>query len=108
MELIGDVAGREGLRQVDRVKIGIGALSCVEPEALTTAYQAICQGTRLEESTLEIHLVPPLARCSECGQEFEMEDPLAYLCPNCSSVKVELLQGRELMLESITGEKNGD
>ena len=54
--------------------------------------------------------IPAKSRCNECGTEYE-HDRFQMLCTNCGSMNVELLQGRELKIDSIeadTGEDETD
>jgi hydrogenase nickel incorporation protein HypA/HybF len=77
----------------------LGALSCAEPETLRFAFEIASRGTRAEGCDLEVVRVPARLKCSSCSGEHEGE--LLEPCPVCQAMGFEVLQGRELRLESI-------
>ncbi len=79
------------------VRLRVGRLSGVVPDALEFAFAALKRGTLAEEAHLDIVSVAARARCQSCGGEFELEDPLTS-CPACGGWAGDLLQGRELEL----------
>jgi hydrogenase nickel incorporation protein HypA/HybF len=81
------------------VRLRVGRLSGVVPDALTFCFELATSGTRLEGATLEIEDQPGSARCRTCGVEFAMAD--AFLLCDCGSADVELLAGRELAVMSV-------
>jgi hydrogenase nickel incorporation protein HypA/HybF len=82
---------------VTKVGVRIGALSGVEPEALSFGFTALVQGTTLEPLALEIEAVPRRQRCPACDFTFEVaEDNLA--CPRCASGETLLAGGEEIDL----------
>jgi len=42
-------------------------------------------------------------RCESCSSEFVVEAHV-YLCPECQSVDLELIDGQELLIKNIEGE----
>ncbi len=89
--------GHEG--RVASARLLLGALSCAEPETLRFAFGIAARGTRAEGCELEIVHVAARLRCRACGGEHEGE--LLEPCPVCHAVGCEVLQGREMRLESI-------
>lgn len=82
---------------VTKVGVRVGALSGVEPEALSFGFSALVQGTTLEPLALEIEPVPRRQRCPACDITFEVtEESLA--CPRCASGNTTLAGGEELDL----------
>ncbi len=82
---------------VTKVGVRIGALSGVEPEALSFGFSVLVQGTDLEPLALVIEPVPRRQRCPACDLTFEVvEDKLA--CPRCASGETLLAGGEELDL----------
>lgn len=109
LEIVMDESRRHGLTRVDRVRLQIGALAAVVPDALTFCFGAVARGTVASEAVLEIETVPVVARCPLCGERFEMED-LFDRCPDCGLVPagMDLVSGREMTLMSIEGETDED
>ena len=93
------VVERAAGRQIARVRLQVGALSGVVPDAMMFCYELVAAGTPLEGSTLEIEPVPGAAHCRTCGQDFQLSN-LILLCP-CGSADVGILAGRELCVRSI-------
>jgi len=82
---------------VTKVGVRIGALSGVEPEALSFGFSALVQGTALEPLDLVIELVPRRQRCKACDLTFEVpEDVLT--CPHCGNGETLMVGGDELDL----------
>lgn len=97
-------ARANGLASVTQVRLRMGGLRLIVPEALTVAWQAAAERSIAEGAALEMIEVTPRARCKACGNEFEPEWPV-FVCPRCSQASVEILAGEELVLEEITGEQ---
>lgn len=81
------------------VRLRVGRLSGVVPDALTFCFELAAVGTPLEGARLEVEEQPGTARCRTCGVEFAMAD--AFLLCDCGSADVELLTGRELAVASV-------
>jgi hydrogenase nickel incorporation protein HypA/HybF len=93
------VAERAAGRQVNHVRLEVGRLSGVVPDAMEFCYELLIGGTALEGSTLVIEQTPGSAHCRSCGQDFALDD-LILLCP-CGSAEVALTAGRELRVLSV-------
>jgi len=92
----GEAEKRPGAH-VTKVGVRIGALSGVEPEALSFGFSVLVQGTDLEPLALVIEPVPRRQRCPTCEFTFEVNaDSLA--CPRCGSGETILAGGDELDL----------
>lgn len=100
MEIAVEHAKAQNAQQIHRVKMRVGALSGVVPDALEFAFDIVAQGTMAEGATLEIEHVPAVCRCTQCGSEFEPKD-FFYECPRCGSLHVDLKHGKELDLASL-------
>jgi hydrogenase nickel incorporation protein HypA/HybF len=85
--------------RVSVVRLCVGQLSGVIPDALTFCFEIATMGTALEGAVLEIEEQRGRAHCRSCGEEFSMEDAF-LLCP-CGSADVQLLAGRELSVTSV-------
>ncbi len=82
---------------VSKVAVRVGALSGVEPEALSFGFSALVLGTDLDPIVLEIVRVPRRQRCPDCALTFEvLADTLA--CPHCANEDTILAGGEELDL----------
>jgi hydrogenase nickel incorporation protein HypA/HybF len=84
---------------VRRVRVRVGRLSGIVPDALLFCFELATMGTPLDGAVLEIESTAGHARCRDCGGEFDTGDPLV-MCP-CGSVDVEVLGGRELTIRDV-------
>lgn len=89
-----------GARQIHELRLRVGRLSGVVPEALTYAFEALRPGTAAAGARLEIELVPAVLWCGRCRREFESPEFLCE-CPYCGEVSGELRRGREMELMSM-------
>ncbi len=86
--------------KVTKVKLQVGKFTNAEPASLEFAFQAFAQGTFVEGAELEIEEVPVVAKCNCCGNEFNANQ-LVFFCPKCENYDIEIISGRELILESL-------
>jgi hydrogenase nickel incorporation protein HypA/HybF len=89
-----------GAARVHEVRLRIGVLSGVVPEALEFAFEALTPGTPADHARLTIENVPAQFWCAVCGKEFVSAN-LYSECPDCGSPSNELRAGRELELSAI-------
>jgi hydrogenase nickel incorporation protein HypA/HybF len=95
--VVSSVLERTGDRRVSVVRLRIGRLAGVVPDALSFCFELA--GTQLEGASLEIAEEHGRARCRRCGSDFDLDDPI-LLCA-CGSADVQLLSGRELSVTSV-------
>jgi hydrogenase nickel incorporation protein HypA/HybF len=95
-----DQANQAGAIRVHVIRLRIGALSGVVPEALEFAFEALALGTTAEGAKLAIEHVPARFWCAGCAQEFQSDDLFAE-CPDCHRPSGELRSGREMELASL-------
>ncbi|MGE2713536.1 hydrogenase maturation nickel metallochaperone HypA [Mycolicibacterium litorale] len=86
-------------RRVHRVRVEVGALCAVVPDAMLFCFDLAAEGTVADGARLDLDVRPGLARCRTCGAEFTLPD-LILLCP-CGSADVEVLAGRDLRILSM-------
>jgi hydrogenase nickel incorporation protein HypA/HybF len=82
------------------IRLRVGRLMAVVPEALQFAHEVVCEGTIAEGATLEIEEAPAVCWCPQCEQEFESGESL-FLCPRCGGFSRDLRSGRELELVNM-------
>ena len=97
--IVSTIEARLGAARVVRVRLEVGRLTAVEPEALRFAFAACTEGTSLGGARLEIVGVDARGRCRACGREAELDGVVA-LCA-CGSADVELLAGNELVIKEV-------
>lgn len=98
--IVDAVERRAGERPVAQVRVQVGRLLHVHPEAFDQSFAVAAMGTVAEGAGAELVLLPVRARCGTCAAGWEGEEQPAA-CPACGGVDMELTGGDELVLESI-------
>jgi len=93
--------------RVTKVTLVVGALTNAVPEALELAFEAFAKGSSLEGAVLEILQVPLTLQCGECQWQGAVENQFS-ICPECESLQVSIVAGRELLIKSLEVETDGD
>ena len=89
-----------GASRIHRLRLRVGTLSGVVPDALKMAFAAASPGTAAEGAELIVEEVPVRCRCEECGEEYCPKD-VVYMCCNCGAINSCIEAGRELELASL-------
>ncbi|HAX78074.1 MAG TPA: hydrogenase maturation nickel metallochaperone HypA [Cyanobacteria bacterium UBA11372] len=85
--------------KVQRVRLEIGKLTAIMPDAIRFCFDVCCQGTIVEGAELEIIEIPGLARCRRCGGKVTLEQPFG-IC-GCGSTDLEIIAGEELKIKEM-------
>lgn len=87
-------------RQVRTVRVEIGALSGVDPEAVAFCFEACSRQTSVEGARLVIDRIPGRARCRDCGAEVAIRS-YHDTCAGCGGYQLEILSGEELQVKQL-------
>jgi len=98
--IVDAVAKRAGERPVARVRVRVGRLHHVHPEAFEQSFALAAAGSVADSALAELVLLPVTGRCRSCSERIEADEPI-LACPACGSLEVEQLGGDELTLELI-------
>jgi hydrogenase nickel incorporation protein HypA/HybF len=98
--LVDGVIERVPGRRITSVRVEIGALSGVVPDALRFCFGLATEGTPLAGADLEISEPAAKCECVDCGLSFEPEDGRILLCP-CGSANVTVVSGQQLQITSV-------
>lgn len=88
------------LTKVDKVVLQIGELSSMIPKYIRACYPAAVDGTILENTKLEIEVLPGNCLCKNCNKIYNLLQNRDG-CPNCKENDWELLGGKEFMVKEI-------
>jgi hydrogenase nickel incorporation protein HypA/HybF len=97
--IVAIIAAQAKNAKVQRVKLEIGKLSAIMPEAIQFCFDICCEGTVLEGAKLEILEIPGLAKCRQCGTQIHLEQPFG-IC-DCGSVELDIIAGQELKIKEM-------
>ena len=98
-DIVNAVRERLGERRVLRVRLEIGRLMAVVPEALEFSFEVCARGTSLEGASLVIDTVAARGDCRACGAQLELDDPIP-LC-DCGSADVAISGGNTLRIKDV-------
>lgn len=90
-----------GSDRILNVRLRIGDLAAVDPEAMRFAFAAVTAGTAAEGARLEIEHVAVVAWCGTCHEEFTTASRGFFKCPRCGNYAGELRAGREIELARL-------
>jgi len=93
------VTQRTGSAPVASVRLRVGRLAGVVPDAMRFCFELVTAGTPLEGAALEFDRPEGRGRCRTCGAGLALTAPV-LLC-DCGSADVEVLAGRELAVASV-------
>jgi hydrogenase nickel incorporation protein HypB len=93
--------------QVRSVRLRIGALCGVVPQALLFAYDVAVAGTPLEGSELEIDPEPVVIACPTCGEQ-ELSGIRDFTCPVCGQPCGDVVRGKELEVATVTFDQRSE
>ena len=88
---------RRGFGIVKRLRLEIGMLSCLDPDALRYAFEISTRETFLDGMTLEIDRPPGDAKCLDCGAEVKVFNRLDA-CPACGGNHLDANGGTQMRL----------
>lgn len=100
LEIIKREMKKSKVKRLKKVRVKIGELTAVEPEALRFCFEASIKDTALDGARLEIEDVPLTGKCHDCRTRFRFQHFVTQ-CPVCGGKKIEKLTGTELDLVSI-------
>lgn len=100
LEIVRDAADSQGARSVHSVRLEIGALASVEPDALRFCFDAVVKGSLAEGARLNIDTTPGQAICLGCAEAVEIEE-LVALCPRCGSPRLQFAGGDQMRVKEI-------
>lgn len=100
LEIAERQARAAGAARICEIRMRVGRMTGVVPEALDHAFEVLRGGTMAEDARLNVEYVPGVFFCLACQREFESED-LVGGCPVCDAPSFDLRRGRELDVVSL-------
>jgi hydrogenase nickel incorporation protein HypA/HybF len=102
--IIENTAKKNHLKSINKVFLMVGGLRQVVLEFLQFAFKVVAEDSIAANAELIVKLIPVTACCKKCRQQFNVGENI-YICPHCDSSDLEVLTGKEIVLESIEGER---
>lgn len=100
VEQVLNVVETNQLSEVEAIVLQVGELSSVVPRYLHACYPAAVDGTILENTKLEIEMLPANGICGGCGKIYPLLEH-RRVCPKCQGEEYEMISGGEFYLKEI-------
>jgi hydrogenase nickel incorporation protein HypA/HybF len=99
-EIVEQAAATHGARRVVAVRLRIGVLAAVEPEALRFCFDVSMKGGVADGARLEIESEPGRAWCWDCSAD-QVIDAELVACPTCGGQRLEVTGGTDMRVKDI-------
>jgi len=86
--------------KVNKIKVELGRLSCVEASALNFAFDAVMKGSVAEHAQLEITHIEAKAICNACKEVITITK-LTDACPICGAYAPKVIAGQDVFFKSM-------
>jgi hydrogenase nickel incorporation protein HypA/HybF len=100
LQILEEAARREGFGHVRAVRLEIGRLSSVEPEALRCCFDAVTRHSVADGARLEIVETPGAAWCMACSAPAAIA-AFGDACPRCGSYRLQVTEGTEMRVKDL-------
>jgi len=94
------VAERAAGQRVTRVRLQIGCLSAIVPDAVRFCFDICAADTPLAGARLEIEHILGRGRCDDCSAEIPLTAPVGR-CPGCGAGGLRVIAGQELNIKEM-------
>lgn len=98
--IVEEEAQKRAFSTVKVVRLEIGALSHVAPEAMTFCFEAVAARTIARGARLEIIETPGEAWCMACSKSVEIGQRYEP-CPSCGSYQLQVTGGEEMRVKEL-------
>jgi hydrogenase nickel incorporation protein HypA/HybF len=100
VRILEEQAAAHAYSRVKTVRLEVGPLATVEPEALRFCFDAATRGTLAENAKLDIVTTPATAWCFSCGESVTISERNG-VCPKCGGYQVQAAGGDELRIKEL-------
>lgn len=90
----------ENVSSVEKIVLEAGELSGIVPRYLEQSWPAARYKTSMENTELEIKVIPGIVKCRDCTKVFNAMEHDMH-CPDCNSRNMEILSGNDLEIKEI-------
>ncbi|NCB50615.1 MAG: hydrogenase maturation nickel metallochaperone HypA [Clostridia bacterium] len=95
-----DFAKNNSIGHIESVVLQIGELSLIIPEYVTEIYPLVVKETIMEDTKLEIEIVPGMAECGDCDEVYNLIENEG-VCPECGSRLKTVFSGRDFIIKEL-------
>lgn len=100
LQILEEQAKAQDYARVKVLRLEIGALAGVEPEAMRFGFDVVKRGTLAADAELEIIHMPGQAWCMPCGKTVSIQQRFDA-CPHCGGYQLQVTGGEELRIKEL-------
>jgi hydrogenase nickel incorporation protein HypA/HybF len=104
LSILHDQTKAHRIARITRIRVKVGRLRGIDARQLRLAFEALAEGGLADGAALDVEEIAAKARCRACGAVWRAPD-YRFECPECAAADSEILEGRELFIESFDGER---
>lgn len=94
-------AEKEQGRRIKKIKLKIGEFTGIVPDCIKFYFEQISKETLAKDAELIIKTLPLKVKCKKCCKTSNISEPYFFICPQCQAQDLEIISGKELLIESI-------
>jgi hydrogenase nickel incorporation protein HypA/HybF len=98
--MIEDERRKQDFGRVRSIRLHVGALGCVEPQALRFCFEAVARGTIADGAVLDIETIAGVGFCGRCDCSVPMTERFDA-CPLCGYGPLRITAGKDLRLADM-------
>ncbi len=95
IEIINEEMLKNSASRLISVRLNIGEMSGVVPEALETCFEVLTADTGMKGAVLKMEIIPLEGHCRKCDENFPIKD-YNFTCPRCGTGEIDVVSGREM------------
>ncbi len=99
-EIVEQTARGQGARHVVTVRLEIGALATVDPDALRFCFDVVMHESVAAGARLEIESIPGSGWCWDCSKPVTIAEG-GMPCPRCGGFRLEVTAGTQMRVKDI-------
>lgn len=103
LAIVLEAAGNAKLKKVSKVNIIFGQMIQIVPDIFEFAFRECVRETIAESAEISVEIKTVKMKCRGCGNDFSVKEN-RFVCDNCGSADLEIINGKELFIKSIEGE----
>jgi hydrogenase nickel incorporation protein HypA/HybF len=100
VEIACETAAKHDAKSIKSIRLDVGSLTYVDPDALLFCYDAAKRGSLAENALLEINRIAGQGWCPDCGKTVPLEQRFEA-CPECGQYHVKVTAGEELKIRDL-------
>ena len=100
LEIVLKQAEQAQAKKVTKINLVIGDMTGVVSDSVQFYLDILTKETIAEGAAVSFTMVPSQAKCRTCNQTFELKE-FDWTCPNCQGNIIDVISGKELLVESI-------